>query len=66
MFVKGFKISTSFVGPFDILEKIGPIAYHLYLIVVLQNMHNVFHVYVLRKYISYASHIFDWKQSNHL
>jgi hypothetical protein len=57
---KGSKLSPIFVGPFDILEKIGPVAYRLALPPVLHHMHDVFHVSVLRKYVHDPSHILDW------
>jgi len=65
-FGKGSKLFPRFVGPFEILEKIGPVAYRLALPPVLHRMHNVFHVSVLRHYVPDASHILDWKQLNHL
>ncbi|KAK8916356.1 hypothetical protein KSP39_PZI022892 [Platanthera zijinensis] len=46
------KLSPRFVGPFVISEKIGPVAYRLVLSDALQNLHDVFHVSSLRKYIA--------------
>ncbi|KAK8918382.1 hypothetical protein KSP39_PZI021861 [Platanthera zijinensis] len=46
------KLSPRYVGPFVISEKIGPVAYRLVLSDVLQNVHDVFHVSSLRKYIA--------------
>ena len=42
-----------------ILEKLGPVAYRLALPSSLSRMHNVFHVSILRHYISHASHIIN-------
>ena len=47
-FGKGTKLSPRFIGPFEILEKVGPVVYHLVLPTHLQKTHNVFHVYFLR------------------
>ena len=60
-FGKGSKLSPRFVGPFEILERIGPVAYKLALPPSLSRIHNVFHVSVLRKYIPDISHVLDWK-----
>jgi hypothetical protein len=49
------------VGPFEIMEWIGPIAYKLALPPSLSRIHNVFHVSVLHKYILDIAHILDWK-----
>ena len=56
-FGKGAKLPPIFVGPFRILEKIGPIAYKLELPSHLGKMHNVFHILVLRHYMPDPSHI---------
>ena len=57
---KGSKMAPHFVGPFEILERIGPIAYYLALPPNLLCIHDMFHVLVLRKYIYDESHIIDW------
>jgi len=54
---KGTKLSPRFVGPFTILERIGPVAYKLELPSHLRKMHNVFHVSMLRKYVPDPSHV---------
>ena len=45
------KLSPKFIGPFQILEKVGPVAYRVALPPSLSNLHNVFHVSQLRRYI---------------
>ncbi|KAA0061810.1 pol protein [Cucumis melo var. makuwa] len=47
-FEKKGKLSPRFVGPFEILERIGPVAYHLALAPYFFTMHDVFHVSMLR------------------
>jgi transposase InsO family protein len=56
---KGAKLSPRFVGPFKVVEKKGPMAYRLALPDSLRRMHDVFHVSVLRHYISDPSHVID-------
>jgi hypothetical protein len=46
--VKG-KLAPRYIGPFEIKERIGPIAYRLELTAYLDKIHNVFHVSLLRK-----------------
>ncbi|XP_022865602.1 uncharacterized protein LOC111385446 [Olea europaea var. sylvestris] len=55
-FGKKGKLSPRFIGPFEILEKIGNVAYHLALPLKLSAVH-VFHVSILRKYISNPNHV---------
>jgi hypothetical protein len=47
------------VGPFEIVERKGPMAYRLALSDSLRCMHDVFHVSVLRHYISDPTHVID-------
>ncbi|KAL0537629.1 hypothetical protein IC582_026612 [Cucumis melo] len=55
------KLSPRFVGPFEILERIGPVAYRLALPPSLSNVHDVFHVSMLRKYVPDPSHVVDYE-----
>ena len=57
---KGSKLAPHFVGPFKILERIGPIAYRLALPPNLARIHDVFHVSVLRQYIPDIVNVLDW------
>ena len=56
-FGKKGKLSPRFVGPFEILERVGTLAYKLALPPSLSKIHNVFHVSTLRKYVFDPSHI---------
>ena len=51
------KLSPRFIGPYEILERIGPVAYRLALPQKLAKLHDVFHVSMLRRYRSDESHI---------
>ena len=55
-------MSPQFIGPFEILEKVGPVAYHLVLPPHLHKTHNVFHVSILRHYVADESHKINWKE----
>ncbi|KAL5565244.1 hypothetical protein UlMin_028408 [Ulmus minor] len=56
-FGKKGKLSPRYIGPFEILERIGKVAYKLALPPELAAVHNVFHVSMLRKYVSDPSHV---------
>ncbi|GJZ82856.1 hypothetical protein Tco_0648029 [Tanacetum coccineum] len=43
------KLAPRYVGPFKILERIGPVAYSLRLLEVLSSVHDTFHVSNLKK-----------------
>jgi len=51
------KLTPRFVGPFEIIEKVGDVAYQIALPLSLSNLHDVFHVFQLRKYVYDASHV---------
>ena len=55
------KLSPRYIGPFEILEKVGPVAYRLALPPKLSAVHNVFHVSMLRQYVHNPSHIIDYE-----
>ena len=60
-FGKKGKLSPRFVGPFEILKRVGKVAYELALPPNLQHIHNVFHVSMLRRYHSEVSHIIEYE-----
>ena len=47
------KLNPRFIGPYEVKEKVGPVAYRLALPPELENIYNVFHVSMLRRYIAY-------------
>ena len=53
------KLSPRFIGPFEILERIGVVAYRLALPPNMSGVHEVFHVSMLRKYTPDPSHVVD-------
>lgn len=53
------KLSPRFIGPFEILQRIGEVAYRSALPPQLSGIHNVFHVSMLRKYEPDPSHVID-------
>ncbi|XP_042983264.1 uncharacterized protein LOC122312667, partial [Carya illinoinensis] len=60
-FEKKGKLSPRYIGPFEILDQVGQVAYRVALPPSLTGMHNVFHVSMLRKYISDPTHILDYE-----
>ena len=61
-FGKRGKLSPRFIRPFEVLERIGTIAYRLALPPSMSDVHEVFHVSILRKYIPGPAHVVDWGQ----
>ena len=58
-FGKRGKLSPRYIGPFEIVERIGPVAYRLDLPDELSRVHNVFRISMLRKYISDPSYVLE-------
>ena len=59
-FDKRGKLSPRYIGPFEILERVGTVAYRLALPPSLSSVHEVFHVSMLRKYTPSPAHVVDW------
>lgn len=57
IFRKKGKLIPQFVGWFEILERVGDLAYKL----TLEGPYDIFHIYMLRKYIMNPSYILDYQ-----
>ncbi|XP_022852400.1 uncharacterized protein LOC111374025 [Olea europaea var. sylvestris] len=60
-FGKKGKLRSWFIGPFEILERIGSVAYRLALPPELVAVHNVFHFSMLRKYVHDPNHVVSYR-----
>ena len=56
-FGKKGKLSSRYMGPYEIVERIREVAYRLRLPLELAIIHDVFHVSMLRKYIADPSYV---------
>ncbi|GKG11973.1 hypothetical protein Tco_0346210, partial [Tanacetum coccineum] len=61
-FGKRGKLNPRNIGPFKILERIGPVAYKLELLEELSNVHNTFHVSNLKKCLFDESFVIPMKK----
>ncbi|GJV06853.1 retrotransposon protein, putative, ty3-gypsy subclass [Tanacetum coccineum] len=57
--IKG-KLSPHFIGPFEILDRVGEVSYRLVLPPQLSHVHNVFHVSLLRGYKYHPLHVVSY------
>ena len=55
-FGKHEKLSPRFIGPFEILERVGTVA----LLPSMSSVHEVFHLSMLRRYTPDPAHVVDW------
>ncbi|XP_043717597.1 uncharacterized protein LOC122665508 [Telopea speciosissima] len=60
-FGKKGKLSPRYIGPFEILERVGNLAYRLALPPAMKNIHNKFHVSMLKKYVHDPSHTLNYE-----
>ena len=51
------KLCPRYIGPYEIVSKVGPVAYRLKLPQELSRIHDTFHVSMFRKYIPDPSHV---------
>ena len=58
-FGKRGKLSPRYIGPYEIFQRVGPVAYRLALPLELSRVHDVFHVSMLQEYIPDPSHVLD-------
>nr|GEX39693.1 putative reverse transcriptase domain-containing protein [Tanacetum cinerariifolium] len=61
-FGKQGKLNPRYIGPFKILERIGPVAYKLQLPEELSNVHSTFYVSNLKKFLSDESLVIPMKE----
>ena len=61
-FGKRGKLSSRFIGPFEVLKRIDTVPYRLALPPSMIGVHEVFHVSMLRKYTPDPAHVVDWGQ----
>ena len=61
-FSKRGKLAPRYIGPLEILERVGTIAYQLAQPPSLSGVHKVFHVCMLRKYTPDPTHVVDWRE----
>ncbi|XP_059659225.1 uncharacterized protein LOC132306046 [Cornus florida] len=59
-FGKSGKLSPRFIGLFEILHRVGEVAYRLALPPQMDRVHNVFHVSMLWNYEPDPSHVLSW------
>jgi len=57
--IRSRKLSPKFLGPYQILRRIGPVAYEIALPPQLANLHPVLHVSKLQKYVFDPSHVLE-------
>jgi hypothetical protein len=60
-FNKKGKLSPRFVGPFEIKEVVGPLAYKVELPPTLSGIHNIFDVSTPRKHVHDPLHVLDFE-----
>ncbi|XP_028057537.1 uncharacterized protein LOC114261461 [Camellia sinensis] len=54
------KLSPRYIGPFQILERLGPVEFGIALLLGMGLVHNVFHVSMLRGYLRDSFHVIDY------
>ncbi|CAA0822962.1 Unknown protein, partial [Striga hermonthica] len=59
-FGKKGKLKPRYIGPFEILARVGNLAYRLALPPSLSGVHDVFHVSMLRRYVHDPGHVVDF------
>ena len=59
-FGKRGKLSPRYIGPFEVLKRVGDVAYELALPLGLSGVHPVFHMSMLKKYHGDGNYIIRW------
>ncbi|XP_014517262.1 uncharacterized protein LOC106774738 [Vigna radiata var. radiata] len=57
--IRARKLFPRYLGPYQILRRIGSVAYEIVMSPQLANLHPVFHVSQLRKYVPDPSHVLE-------
>ncbi len=60
-FGKKGKLNPRYIRLFEVLERVGPVAYRLALSPNLAEIHDVFHVSMLKKYVPDPSHVIKYE-----
>ena len=60
IFGKRGKLSSRYIGPFEVLKRVGEVAYRLALPPSLSGVHAVFHVSMLQKSTPDSTHVVNW------
>ena len=61
-FGKRGKLSSRFIGPFEVLERVGAVVYRLALPLSLSSVHEVFYVSMLWNYTPDPAQVMDWDE----
>ena len=61
-FGKREKLASRYIGPFEVLERVGTVSYRLALPLSLSGVNEVFHVSMLQKYTPDPAHVVDWER----
>ncbi|XP_010666675.1 uncharacterized protein LOC104883811 [Beta vulgaris subsp. vulgaris] len=61
-FGKKGKLCAKYVASYEILQRIGKVAYKLALLMEFEKMHDVFHICQLKRYIPDKSHVLERKR----
>ena len=59
-FSKRGKLAPRYIRSFEVLERVGTVAYRLALPPSLSGVHEVFHVSMLQRYTPDPTHVVDW------
>ena len=59
-FGKRGKLSPRYIGPFEVLKRVGEVAHELALPPALSGVHPVFHVSILKRYHGDGNYIIRW------
>ena len=59
-FGKRGKLTPRYIRPFEVLERVGTVAYWLALPPSLSSVHEMFHISMIRKYTLDPAHVVDW------